>query len=68
MKKRIYISPVVSFEELEHESPLCDASVFGPDQPGEELPEAKRGCLSLGDELIGPIEAANNNFEFTLDF
>lgn len=73
INKKSYIKPMVSFESIEHESPLCDFSVIGPNQPGHNMGEAKfsGGFWDEGDEnttpLTGPIEAANNQFEYSMD-
>lgn len=72
-KKKSYIIPHVAFEDIEEGSPLCDVSVYAPGQDSgynqdDPRAHAKAGDLCLDDEFIGPIEAANNSFEYSIDF
>lgn len=74
MIKIKYITPLVTFEEFDPDN-LCDE--FGGSAHGQKGNDdsgtgwgggkAKASDFSLDDEFVGPIEVANNDFEYYID-
>lgn len=75
MKKKNYITPFVSFDNIEEETGLLTGVVSAGAENQEADPggwdSAKRGSTSffcIDDAFEGPIEEANEEFQYTLDF
>lgn len=73
MMKRKYITPQVTFEDIEQES-FCVVSVEVPEQEWGDLPvgpdrpgQGRTMSLSLDEDPLGPIDAAVQGFEYSIE-
>lgn len=68
--KKKYIKPFIYFEDVEQDSAICDVSVYSPDQPMEELGEAKSSAWvdeTFADPFAAEVEDATSDFIFNND-